>query len=249
MKKRLDILLVERGLFATRAKAQAAVMAGTVLVDGSLETKAGAPVSDEAPIEVAAACPFVSRGGLKLEAALKSFPVEVHGEVCLDVGASTGGFTDCLLQRGAAKVYAADVGHGQLDAKLRQDPRVTSLEKTHARDLSAARFDPRPNLAVIDVSFISLTKVLPHVVRCLGPRFHIVALVKPQFELGPKEAPKGVVRDADKRLKAVDLVRAVLPSLGLREAGTLESPVKGPKGNVEIFIHLVPGQAGRVQSP
>ncbi|MBI5625037.1 MAG: TlyA family RNA methyltransferase [Elusimicrobia bacterium] len=239
MKKRLDLILVERGLFPTRAKAQAAVMAGTVLVDGRPETKAGTPVPEEAALSVTARCPFVSRGGLKLRAGLDAFPFEVAGRVCLDVGASTGGFTDCLLQAGAAKVYSIDVGTGQLDLKLRSDPRVVSREKTHARDLAPDQFDPSPDLCVIDVSFISLTKVLPPVLACLARPFDIVALVKPQFELGPKEAPKGVVRTEEKRLKAVALIRELLPSLGLAEAGLLACPVHGPKGNVEYLLHLV----------
>ncbi|MBI5882990.1 MAG: TlyA family RNA methyltransferase [Elusimicrobia bacterium] len=250
MKKRLDLILVERGIFPTRAKAQAAVMAGAVLVDGTPETKAGAPVPDEADIEILTPCPFVSRGGLKLQAALEAFPIRISGRICLDVGASTGGFTDCLLQKGAAKVYAVDVGRGQLDAKLRSDPRVVCREKTHARDLSADQFDPKPDLAVIDVSFISLTKVLPHIIACLARPFDIVALVKPQFELGPKEAPKGVVRTEEKRLKAVAVVAAVLPSLGLSQTGLLACPVHGPKGNVEYFLRLVPkGPAHPLNSP
>ncbi|MBI5211154.1 MAG: TlyA family RNA methyltransferase [Elusimicrobia bacterium] len=239
-RQRLDLSLVERGLFATRAKAQAAVMAGAVLVDGGVETKAGALVREDAALEVVRACPYVSRGGLKLAAALDVFPVRVGGKVCLDVGASTGGFTDCLLQRGAAKVFAVDVGHGQLDGKLRGDPRVVCWEKTHARDLRPAMFDARPSLAVVDVSFISLTKVLAPVAACLAPGSDVVALIKPQFELGPKEAPKGVVRTEERRLRAVDIVRSCLPPMGLREAGLLASPVKGPKGNVEYLIHLVP---------
>ena len=240
MKKRLDVILVERGLFPTRPKAAAAVMAGAVIVDGRPETKAGTPIAEDADIELAAACPFVSRGGLKLQAALEAFPVKAQGRACLDVGASTGGFTDCLLQRGASKVYSVDVGHGRLEAKLRSDPRVVCREKTHARDLAADQFDPKPDLAVIDVSFISLTKVLPHVAACLARPFDIVALIKPQFELGPKDAPKGVVRTEENRLKAVAIVAAGLPGLGLSQAGLLECPVHGPKGNVEYFLHLAP---------
>jgi 23S rRNA (cytidine1920-2'-O)/16S rRNA (cytidine1409-2'-O)-methyltransferase len=243
VKKRLDILLVERGLFPTRAKALAAVMAGSVSVDGRPQTKAGTPVSEDAEVSVASPCPFVSRGGLKLQAGLRAFPIRTAGRVCLDVGASTGGFTDCLLQAGASKVYAIDVGTAQLDAKLRNDPRVTSREQTHARGLLPSQFDPLPDLAVIDVSFISLTKVLPHIIPCLARPFDIVALVKPQFELGPKEAPKGVVRTEETRLKAVGIVRGLLPTLGLREAGLLECPVHGPKGNVEYLLHLVPAPA------
>ena len=194
-KLRFDQLLVERGLFETRSKAQAAIMAGKVRLAGHARLKAGSEVPEDAPVEVLAdACPFVSRGGLKLRAALDAFGVDPRGRVCLDVGASTGGFTDCLLKRGAKRVHAVDVGHGQLNAKLRADPRVRVLEETHARDLMPALIDPPPDLAVIDVSFISLTKVLPHVLRCLPGPFDLIALIKPQFELEPKKTPKGIVR-------------------------------------------------------
>lgn len=238
-KGRLDELLVERGLFPTRAKAQAAVMAGLVAVDGKPALKAGQAVSGDARLElIAPACPYVSRGGLKLEAALKGFGISPAGRTCLDVGASTGGFTDCLLQAGARKVYAVDVGTAQLDAKLRGDPRVVSWEQTHARALRAERFDPAPDLAVVDVSFISLTQVLAPIVACLKAPFEIAALIKPQFEVGPKLAPKGVVRSPEARAAAVEKIRAALPGLGLRELGLIESPLKGPKGNVELLIHL-----------
>lgn len=236
---RLDLLLVERGLFPTRAKAQAAVMAGLVLVDGEPAGKAGEAVAAEAVLSLAAApCPYVSRGGLKLRAALDAFAIDVRGRTCLDVGASTGGFTDCLLQAGAARVHAVDVGTAQLDSRLRADPRVESRENTHARLLRPEWFDPRPALATADVSFISLTQVLPHVVPCLAPEAELVVLVKPQFEVGPKLAPKGVVRDPAVRLQAVDRVRAAAAALGLRERGLVESPARGPKGNVELLLWL-----------
>ncbi len=226
----------------TRAKAQAAILAGSVTVTGRPETKAGAPVLEDARIELAAVCPYVSRGGLKLEAALDAFRMDPGGRTCLDVGASTGGFTDCLLKRGASRVYAVDVGRGQLDPKIRDDLRVTWREKTHARDLQPEWFDPRPELATVDVSFISLTQVLPAVVSCLARPFEILALVKPQFEVGPKLAPKGVVRRPEVRLQAVEKVRSVLPALGVLAYGLFECPVKGPKGNVEIFLRLVPAE-------
>ncbi|MDE2238214.1 MAG: TlyA family RNA methyltransferase, partial [Elusimicrobia bacterium] len=210
-KLRLDQLLVEKGLFSTRAKAQAAIMAGEVLVDGKKQTKAGAATAPEAALELAARSPYVSRGGLKLAAALAVFPVKVAGRVCLDLGASTGGFTDCLLQRGAALVYAVDVGTSQLDAKLKADPRVVSREQTHARLLRPEQFDPRPELCVIDVSFISRAKVRPHAAACLRRPCELLALVKPQFEVGPKLAPKGVVRDPAARAAAVEGVRSALP--------------------------------------
>ena len=239
-KLRLDALLVERGFFATRTRAQAAILAGQVQVEGQPDAKAGTPLPEDAAIAVAAdPNPFVSRGGLKLAAALDRFPVAVRDHVCLDVGASTGGFTDCLLSRGAARVYAVDVGTAQLHAKLRADPRVKSLEQFHAKDLRPELFDPRPDLAAVDVSFISLTMVLPHVIPCLAGRFEVLALVKPQFELEPKLVPKGVVRRPEHRALALDRVRACLLRLPVREAGAMECPVHGPKGNVESFLHLI----------
>ncbi|MCX5796499.1 MAG: TlyA family RNA methyltransferase [Elusimicrobia bacterium] len=238
-KLRLDALLVERGLFPSRARAQAAILAGQVKVDGHPDAKAGTSLLADARVDVIGdPNPFVSRGGLKLAAALDRFPVAVAGRVCLDVGASTGGFTDCLLSRGAARVYAVDVGTAQLHAKLRADPRVKSFEQFHAKDLRPGMFDPRPDLAVVDVSFISLAKVLPHVLPCLARPFDILALVKPQFELEPKLAPKGVVRRPEHRALALDRVRESLGALPVREAGVLECPVHGPKGNIESFVHL-----------
>jgi len=237
-KSRLDVLLVARGLFETRAKAQAAVMAGQVTIDGKPAVKPGAPTAEDAEISVLSPSPYVSRGGLKLEAALNVFPVQVAGRVCLDIGASTGGFTDCLLKRGAAKVYAVDVGRAQLHEKLRQDSRVVSREQTHARELKSEQFEPRPDLAVIDVSFISLTMVLPFVLDCLQKPYEVLALVKPQFEVGPKLAPKGVVRDPENRKLAVEKVRKALAALPVRELGLYECPVHGPKGNVEFFLYL-----------
>jgi 23S rRNA (cytidine1920-2'-O)/16S rRNA (cytidine1409-2'-O)-methyltransferase len=239
-KIRLDELLVKRGLFETRTRAQAALLAGQVKVEGRPDAKAGTALPPDIRLSIAAdANPFVSRGGLKLAAALERFPVEVRGRVCLDVGASTGGFTDCLLSRGAALVYAVDVGTAQLHAKLRADSRVRSFEQFHARDLRPGLFDPRPDLAVVDVSFISLTMVLPHVLPCLAGRFEVLALVKPQFELQPKLTPKGVVRRPEHRALALDRVRAGLLGLPVRQAGVMECPVHGPKGNIESFLHLV----------
>ncbi len=240
-KTRLDLLLVERGLFPTRAKAQAAVMAGQVRVEGRPQTKPGASTPKEAKLEVLSPSPYVSRGGLKIQAALDAFGIPVTGRVCLDVGASTGGFTDCLLKRGARLVYAVDVGRGQLHPRLRSDPRVVSLEKTHARDLRSGLLEPKPDLATVDVSFISLTMVIPSVVACLAKPCEVLALIKPQFEVGPKLAPKGVVRRPEHRALAVAKVRSSLAELSLREAGLMESPLRGPKGNVELFIHLKPG--------
>lgn len=236
---RLDLLLVERGLFETRSKALAAVMAGLVLVDGRPAAKAGEPVALDAELSLKSdPCPFVSRGGLKLRAALDAFPIETKDRVCLDLGASTGGFTDCLLQAGAAKVYAVDVGTAQLASKLKDDPRVVSRENTHAKLLRPEQFAPRPTLAVADVSFISLSQVLPFILPCLAAPAELVVLVKPQFEVGPKLAPKGVVRDPAVRLQAVDKIRAAAAALGLAERGLIESPAKGPKGNLEFLLWL-----------
>jgi 23S rRNA (cytidine1920-2'-O)/16S rRNA (cytidine1409-2'-O)-methyltransferase len=236
---RLDLLLVERGLFETRTKAQAAIMAGLVLVDGQVAGKAGDSVPIEAVLSLKAdPCPYVSRGGLKLKAALDEFKIPVEGRVCLDVGASTGGFTDCLLQHGASRVYALDVGTAQLDVRLKRNPKVVSREQTHAKLLDKSWFDPMPDLAVMDVSFISSAQVMPFVVPCLQAPFLFIVLVKPQFEVGPKLAPQGVVRDPSIRLQAVDKIRQAAKELGLQEAGLLESPVVGPKGNHEFLLLL-----------
>ncbi len=238
-RERLDILLVEREVFESRTKAQAAIMAGLVLVDGKSADKAGDLIAESAVLSLKSdPCPYVSRGGLKLKAALEEFSIAAAGRVCLDVGASTGGFTDCLLQAGASKVYAIDVGTAQLDSRLKKDPRVVSREQTHAKLLRPEWFTTKPTLAVMDVSFISSAQVLPFVIPCLSVPFEIIVLVKPQFEVGPKLAPKGVVRDAAVRLQAVDKIRAAARDLGLIEAGLLESPVVGPKGNHEFLLLL-----------
>ncbi len=236
---RLDLSLVEQGFFDSRTKAQAAIMAGVVLVDGVPAVKAGDTVKDDAVLSLKSnPCPFVSRGGLKLKAALDEFKLPVAGRTALDVGASTGGFTDCLLQAGAAKVFAIDVGTAQLDSRLKSDPRVVSRENTHAKLLKPEWFSPKPDLAVMDVSFISSAQVLPFVLPCLASPADLVVLVKPQFEVGPKLAPGGVVRDPAVRLQAVDKIRAAAASLGLTEKGSLESPVVGPKGNHEFLLLL-----------
>ncbi len=238
-KTRLDERLVAEGLFPTRAKAQAAILAGEVFVDGRPALKAGTPVSLDSRVEFKSSRPaYVSRGGLKLESALDALALDVSSRICLDVGASTGGFTDCLLSRGASFVHAVDVGHGQIDARIKSDPRVRSVEGLHAARLAPGMFSPAPDFATIDVSFISLTKILPAVAGCLKKPFGILALVKPQFEVGPKLAPKGVVRGAEARLMAIEKVRGVLDALLLEEKGLFECPVRGPKGNVEFFLHL-----------
>ncbi|MDE2510241.1 MAG: TlyA family RNA methyltransferase, partial [Elusimicrobia bacterium] len=201
--------------------------------------KAGEAVAEESELSLKSdPCPYVSRGGLKLRAALDSFPINVQDRVCLDVGASTGGFTDCLLQAGAKRIYAVDVGTAQLHSKLKNDPRVVSRENTHARLLRPEWFDPRPSLAVMDVSFISAAQVLPFVLPCLDRPAELIILVKPQFEVGPKLAPKGVVRDPAVRMQAVDKIRTAASALGLRDIGFIDSPAKGPKGNVEYLLLL-----------
>lgn len=239
-KERLDKILVNRGLAASRERARALILAGRVLVADQVVDKAGTAVADEAPIRLRGEdIPYVSRGGVKLAAGLDAFPVAVAEVVAIDVGASTGGFTDCLLQRGAARVYAVDVGYGQLDWRLREDPRVVNLERTNIRHLTPADLSEQPTLAVIDASFISLEKVLPPTLALLAPVADIVALIKPQFEVGRGAVGKGgVVRDADKHVEVVDKIRVVAENLGCSVLGVVESPLLGPKGNREFLIAL-----------
>jgi len=236
--------LVELGRFPTRARAKAAIMAGVVYVDGRLVDKAGALVSPVAEIAIRAADnPYVSRGGLKLERALDTFAVDPAGRTCLDVGASTGGFTDCLLQRGAAKVYAVDVGYGQLAWSLRQDPRVVVLERTNFRHIPPQHFrDVR--LAVIDVSFISLVKILPAVKENVEPEADVIALVKPQFEAGRAVAQKGagVVRDPEVHAEVLLAIVHEAGRMGWSPLGLTHSPIAGPKGNIEFLLWLRPNQ-------
>jgi 23S rRNA (cytidine1920-2'-O)/16S rRNA (cytidine1409-2'-O)-methyltransferase len=243
MKKRLDQFLADEGYFETRARARAAVMEGVVTVDGSGEVKPGTQVKGTETIEVKSAGPeYVSRGGIKLEGALEDFGIDVTGRSALDVGASTGGFTDCLLQNGALRVIALDVGKGQLHWKLRQDDRVTVMEGVNARDLGATDLPYTPDLATIDVSFISLKKVIGPVVRVLAEGSETVALVKPQFEAGIGMAPKGVVRDAAVHEQVLrDMVRW-LETEGMTATGVSVSRIKGPKGNAEFFLRIVPGR-------
>ncbi len=240
MKKvRLDRLLVERGLVESREKARALIMAGEVWVDGQRVDKAGTRISPTAEIEIRGrGLPYVSRGGLKLEGALRVFGLEVKDWVCADLGASTGGFTDCLLQHGARRVYAIDVGRGQLHEKLRRDPRVVSLEGVNARYLNSEDLPEKVDLVTIDVSFISLKKILPAAVRILKTGGLILALIKPQFEVGPREVGRGgVVREHEKHRRVMEEIwRFGEDELGLRALGVAESPVPGPSGNREFFI-------------
>jgi len=237
---RLDVLLVERGLAPSRERAQRLILAGDVLVDDQPVTKAGTAVAADAALRLRSApAPFVSRGGEKLAGALASFGLEVAGLTALDVGASTGGFTDCLLRAGARRVIAVDVGYGQLAWALRSDARVVVLERMNARALEAAALPETPDLAVIDVSFISLALVLPAVMAVLPPGGRIVALVKPQFEVGKGQVGKGgVVRDPALRAAAVASVRGAAEGLGLVVDGEAASVLPGPKGNQEVFLLL-----------
>jgi 23S rRNA (cytidine1920-2'-O)/16S rRNA (cytidine1409-2'-O)-methyltransferase len=242
MKLRLDKLLLARNLAATRQKAQALIGAGQVLVNGSIIDKAGMQIDEEALIEIKERCPFVSRGGLKLAKGLDFFHIDPTGFVCADVGASTGGFTDCLLQNGAAKVYAIDVGYGQLDWKLRQDPRVVVMERTNARHLKPGDLAEPLDLAVIDASFISLRLLLPPLLAFFRDKPVILALIKPQFEVGRGKVGKGgVVRDQLLHHEVIDEISRFAEGLHLRSQGITESPVLGPKGNREFLI-LLSGQ-------
>ena len=233
MKKRLDLLLVQRGLAESRSQAQALVLAGRVRG----YEKPGLQVDENAELHVELPPPFVSRGGEKLRNALDTLAVEVEGRDCADVGASTGGFTDCLLQVGAARVVAIDVGYGQLHPRLRSDPRVTVLERTNVRSLTELPFDPE--LVVCDVSFISVTKALPPVLALAKPGWEALVLVKPQFEAGRAEAPKGVVRDPEVQRNVLESVVEAARAWGGRTVGVVDSGLPGPKGNREFFVHLV----------
>ena len=240
MKVRADQLLVGRGLAPSRARAQALVLAGKVYVGEARIDKAGALLAEDAAIVIRGDDhPYVSRGGVKLQGALEAFGVDPSGKRCVDLGASTGGFTDCLLQRGAASVAAVDVGYGQLAHKLRTDPRVLVLERTNARTLETDAIGGAVDLIVIDASFIGLGKLLPAVVRCLAPGGELVALVKPQFEVGREEASRtrGVVRDPEVRARAIEGAVKDVADAGLEVLGTCDSPLEGPKGNLEAFVH------------
>lgn len=240
MKVRADQLLVARGLVPTRARAQALVLAGKVYVGEQRIDKAGALLADDAAIMLRAEDhPYVSRGGVKLAGALDTFGVDASGKRCIDLGASTGGFTDCLLQRGAVSVAAVDVGYGQLAHKLRTDPRVLVLERTNAKTLEPSQVGGLADLVVVDASFIGLGKLMPAVARCLAPGGELVALVKPQFEVGREEAArsKGVVRDPEVRARAIAGAEDDVKAAGLALLGTCDSSLEGPKGNLEAFVH------------
>jgi 23S rRNA (cytidine1920-2'-O)/16S rRNA (cytidine1409-2'-O)-methyltransferase len=236
---RIDRLLVDKGLVESREKAARMIMAGEVLVDGKRVDKAGALVPGTATIEVPEGSAYVSRGGEKLVHALEQFGIAPKGRMCMDIGASTGGFTDCLLQRGATRVYALDVGTGQLDARLRNDPRVVNMEHVNARTLDPRLFEELPSIIVVDVSFISLEKVLPAVFGVLAPRGEVIALVKPQFEVGRQAVGKGgVVRDPELHKQVVARLARYAVLRGWHVLSVTASPLRGAKGNREFFLHL-----------
>lgn len=240
MKLRLDELLIKKNLFESRTRAQAAIIAGLILADNQKIEKPGIKVEETAEIRVLGdACPYASRGGIKLEKALADFKVDVNGLATADIGAGTGGFTDCLLKHGARKVYAIDVGYGQLDWKLRNDKRVVVMERKNARDMSAGDLDEKVDLAVMDVSFISILKILPAVRNILKEGGDVITLVKPQFEAGRDEVPKGgVIRNSKVHKKVLDKVKAGTQDLGYKYVGEIQSPITGKDGNIEYFLHL-----------
>ena len=246
MKERLDVLLVKRNLAESREKAKAIIMSGNVFVEGQREDKAGTTFLDEVQIEIKGhTMPYVSRGGLKLEKAIANFDVDLEGKVCTDVGSSTGGFTDCMLQNGARKVFAIDVGRGQLAWKIRQDDRVVCMEKTNIRYVTPEDLGEEIDFSSIDVSFISLTKVLEPIRNYLKPDGEIVALIKPQFEAGrEKVGKKGVVREKSTHHEVIELVTSYAASIGFQILGIEFSPIKGPEGNIEYLVHFKKSEVG-----
>ena len=249
IKKRLDVLLTEKGFVDSRSKAQAIIMAGQVYVDGQKADKPGISYEESVNIEVRGeSCPYVSRGGLKLEKALRDFGVDPTGYVCSDSGASTGGFTDCLLQQGASKVFAIDVGYGQLDWKIRSDPRVVVMERTNIRYVTPEDLGESLDLSVIDVSFISLKIVLPAIKALLKPTGQVLCLIKPQFEAGrEKVGKKGVVRDPETHKQVLDDFVELANTLDFTILGLTFSPVKGPEGNIEFLGHLTLADKAGIQ--
>lgn len=249
MKERLDVLLVQRGLAPSREKAKAMIMEGNVFVENQREDKAGTSVSTEVKIEVRGnTLKYVSRGGLKLEKAMTHFGLDMEGKVCMDIGASTGGFTDCMLQNGARKVFSVDVGYGQFAWKLRTDERVVCMEKTNIRYVTPEDIGEELDFASVDVSFISLSKVLPPARELLREGAEMVCLIKPQFEAGrEKVGKKGVVRDPKVHLEVIENVLAVAMELGFTILHLEYSPIKGPEGNIEYLVHIRKGNEGRVE--
>ena len=249
-KKRLDVLLTERGLAESRQKAQAVIMAGEVFVSGQRVDKSGTFIPEDAEIEIRGKkLPYVSRGGLKLEKALDTFPVTVEEKICMDTGASTGGFTDCMLQRGAARVYAVDVGYGQLDYRLREDPRVICLERTNARYLTREQVPEELDFATVDVSFISLRLILPAVRGLLKSDGQVICLVKPQFEAGrEKVGKKGVVRDPKVHLEVLEQFFVNAEEADFSVRGITFSPIRGPEGNIEYLGWLAAGRGNSIST-
>lgn len=237
-KKRLDIVVFEKGLAETRSKAQSFIIGGNVLVNEQVQYKPGALVDGNSLVEIRNINPYVSRGGVKLESALNGLNISVEGCICLDVGASTGGFTDCMLQRGAIKVYAVDVGFGQLHYKLRTDKRVINIENINFRYFDTSLLKESINFAAIDVSFISLEKILPMSYKIIKENGFVLAMIKPQFELDRKEIKKGIVRDEALRQKAINKIKNVALALGFNIISEIDSGLKGPKGNLEHFVLL-----------
>ncbi len=240
MKERLDVLLVQRGLAPSREKAKTMIMAGNVFVAGQREDKAGSSFDDKAKIEVRGnTLKYVSRGGLKLEKAIENFGINLQDKICMDIGASTGGFTDCMLQNGALKVYAVDVGYGQFAWSLRQDSRVVCMEKTNIRYVQPDDIDDVLDFASVDVSFISLEKVLPAAKDLLSPQGEMVCLIKPQFEAGrEKVGKKGVVRDPKIHREVIEKILAFAREIGFSVWNLEFSPIKGPEGNIEYLVHI-----------
>jgi 23S rRNA (cytidine1920-2'-O)/16S rRNA (cytidine1409-2'-O)-methyltransferase len=235
-RKRADVLLVERGVFDSRARAQAAIEAGGVTANGKTIVKPSETIPEDAAIEATPAHPWVSRGGVKLSAALEQYPIDIEDHVCVDVGASTGGFTDVLLANGAALVYAIDVGSGQLHHSLQGHPKIVSMENTDVRSLAGKRLEIRPDVVVVDASFISLKHVLPPVLELAASPTHLLALIKPQFEAGREHSKKGIVRDADVHRAVCDDIAAFAESLGCKDIKVFPSSITGGDGNAEFFI-------------
>lgn len=239
-KERLDILLVEKELFSSREQAKRAIMAGDILVNNIKKTKPGESFPSDVNIEILKRQQFVSRGGDKMLKAMECFDIDPQGKTCIDIGASTGGFSDCLLQHGAEKIYAIDVGYGQLDWKLRQNPKMVVREKVNARYLDIADFDPRPSIAVIDVSFISLEKILPKTREILSDTGEIIALIKPQFEADRSDVGKGgIIKDPAVHNKCIEKIKDFSHNINLEVNGLIDSPILGAKGNKEFLIHLI----------
>lgn len=235
-RKRIDLLLVERGLFESRARARAAIEAGLVSANDKPVLKASATIAADAVLQAQAAHPFVSRGGVKLSGALEQYPIPIEDHVCLDVGASTGGFTEVLLANGASVVFAIDVGHGQLHPSLRDHPKIVSMEGTDIREFEGKRLPARPDIVVIDVSFISLKAVLPVALSLAAAPMHLLALIKPQFEAGRKHLKRGIIRDAAVHQEICDDISAFASSLGCADIRIFPSPISGGDGNIEFFM-------------